>query len=150
MELIPCSQKILLILAALAVLYTAFSKVSALDKSKYQKPERELIKNIASAAIIQSQLIIFSATPLSYTLIQGVNAAQPYIMLGQPIKNPVSTWAWLLTLGLTVYCLGLLLFKRAAVNDDKFDSHLFTKFALILIPVLTGSFSVLNLINSAT
>lgn len=111
-------------------------------------PDKELLKQISLMLILNSQIIILSATVYSFAFLPE-NANNDFYLFGQKVNDPVTLWYMQTSLGVILYGLGIWLYKKlSSFYGSQISFSWVTNAILLLIPVFSSIISIFSIVDS--
>jgi len=144
-----CLKVGLPVIGLIYLFYVVNARPKKFKKVPPYSSEAELLKQLAIAAIINSQLILLAAVPFVFGFRPDIADTNNVKLAGQLVSDPQETWVLLTVIGLFIYGLGLFIYRKATA--PKFGSPSLagvTKRILFSVPFMTSSLSIVILIDA--
>lgn len=133
-----------LFFAFIIFVFSIFCRLGLPEKNTPNEKERDLLKQILLTVMLNSQLIILSAAPLAFEFYVDGENNQSIKYLGQIVNDPKSMWFYVIALGLGLYALSIIGYKRYTADDTAgYDLSGQVKVILFFVPFLSAIFSLL-------
>lgn len=143
-----CFKYFILALAIVVLVTIVLTKTKPFQNMSAHSPEKDLFKHISLMLMLNSQLLLLSATVFSFAFLPE-NANNDFYLLKQKVEDPVSMWYLMTGLGVALYALGIYWYKKASAFFNPGLSFSWrTSVALILIPIFSSLLSIFSIIDS--
>lgn len=143
-----CFKYFFVVFAFITLIVIVARKTKPFQKMSPHSPEKDLIKHISLMLMVNSQLLLLSATAFSFAFLPE-NANNDFYLFKQEVKDPLVMWCLLTFLGVLLYTLGVHWYKKAsAFYIPGISFSWWTSSLLVLIPVFSSILSIFSIVDS--